>query len=83
MQSHTFMLLPKMWQCNRCISLIKWLYGKNEDGSFFLDFRTKNIFLPILTVVSIAKDTKNFIFQNTSMYTNLHYNVWVVYNCVY
>lgn len=59
------------------------MYGKDEDGSFFLDFRTKNIFIPILTVVSIAKDTKYFIFQNTSMYTNLHYNVWVVYNCVY
>lgn len=55
------------------------MYGKDEDGSFFLDFRTKNIFIPILTVVSIAKDTKKFI----SMYTNLHYNVWVVYNCVY
>lgn len=51
------------------------MYGKDEDGSFFLDFRTKNIFIPILTVVSIAKDTKKFIFQNTSMYTNLHYNV--------
>lgn len=60
------------------------MYGKDEDGSFFLDFRTKNIFIPILTVVSIAKDTKNYyIIQNTSMYTNLHYNVWVVYNCVY
>lgn len=59
------------------------MYGKDEDGSFLLDFRTKNIFIPILTVVSIAKDTKKFIFQNTSMYTNLHYNVWVVYNCVY
>lgn len=53
------------------------MYGKDEDGSFFLDFRTKNIFIPILTVVSIAKDTKNFIFQNTSMYTNLHYNVFI------
>lgn len=52
------------------------MYGKDEDGSFFLDFRlTENIFIPILTVVSIAKDTKKFIFQNTSMYTNLHYNV--------
>lgn len=51
------------------------MYGKDEDGSFFLDFRTKNIFIPILTVVSIAKDTKKIIFQNTSMYTNLHYNV--------
>lgn len=59
------------------------MYGKDEDGSFFLDFRTKNIFIPILTVVSIAKDAKKFIFQNTSMYTNLHYNLWVVYNCVY
>lgn len=53
------------------------MYGKDEDGSFFLDFRTKNIFIPILTVVSIAKDTKIFIFQNTSMYTNLHYNVFI------
>lgn len=42
---------------------------------FFWISEQKNIFIPILTVVSIAKDTKNFIFQNTSMYTNLHYNV--------
>lgn len=40
------------------------MYGKDEDGSFFLDFRIKNIFIFILIVVSICivKDIKNFIF---------------------
>lgn len=38
------------------------MYGKDEDGSFFLDFRIENIFIFILIVVSIVKDIKNFIF---------------------
>lgn len=55
---------------------------KRWGWKFFLDLRTENTLIHI-NCRKYCKRHNFFIFQNTSMCTNLYYNVWVVYKCVY